>query len=142
VTIYRDLNVVDDFEEQHGFDEALTRARAFMIAYMELMHGALPGPARRGLDVAKRWSEGALRMADVESARYELWKYIMERHAVVDYQTPAHAIAHAAFGPLTDRNDLKPGETISERVSNFLECANRFEDQSVAGSLLLKSMFG
>jgi hypothetical protein len=141
MTVYTDLNVIDDFEQRHGFDETLKRSRAFMISYFELMRTALPEPVRHGLEVAKRYSEGALAPEDSEGAGTALWKYLKERHASADYKTPENAIVHAAFALLTEHKDLKPGETISERVSSFLDCANRFEDHSDSVASLLKSMY-
>ena len=138
MSIYSELNVIDDFEQRHGFDETLDRTLAFMISYLELMRAALPEPAQYALEVAKRHSKGAITPEDFEGARKALWKHLKKRHALADYETPENAIVHAAFALLTDHKDLKPGETISERVSNFLECANRLENHSGAVGSLLK----
>jgi hypothetical protein len=141
MTIYTGLNAIDNFEQRHGFEDTLKRARDFMISYLELMKTALPDPARRGLEAAKKYSEGTLISEDLEAARRELWKYLREHHASADYKTPSNAIVHAAFGPLSDHKDLKPGETISERVSSFLDCANQFEDHSDSVQPLLKTFY-
>ena len=141
MTICADLNIIDDFEQRHGLEDTLRRAQIFMISYLEMMENDLPEPARHSLEVAKRYSEGALAPDDLENERKALWRYLKERNASADDRTPANAIVHAAFGPLTERRDLKPGETASQRVSKFLDCANAFEDHSDSVLSLLASSF-
>jgi hypothetical protein len=141
MTIYTDLNVIDDFEQRHGFEETLKRARAFMISYLDLIRTALPEPAKHAIEVARGYSKGGLTHQDLADARKALWRYLKERRASADYKTPENAIVHAAFAPLTDHTDLKPGEAISERVSDFLDCVNRFEDHSDSVAVLLKSSY-
>jgi hypothetical protein len=140
MTIYTDLKIIDDFEERHGIEETLRRARTFMTSYLEMMTD-LPEPTRHSLEVAKRFSEGLLTSEDLANERKVVWRYLTERNASTDCRTPENAIIHAAFGPLTDHGDLKPGETPSERVSSFLDCANVFADHSDSVALLLESSF-
>lgn len=141
MSIYNDLHVIDDFEERHGFDATLKRARAFMIAYVDLMQGTLPDATKRGLEVARKCAAGTLAAHDLKVEREEARQFLKRRNAVIDYETPSNAIVHAVFGLLTEREDLKPGETISERVSNFLDCANQFEDHSDSVAHLLRECF-
>jgi hypothetical protein len=141
MTIYGDLNIIDDFEQQYGFEDTLIRARKFMIAYLDLMTKSLPEPTRHSLAVAKKYAEGVFTSDDLENERESIWQYLKERSALSDYKTPTNAIVHAAFGPLTEYKDLKPAETISERVSDFLDCANSFEDHSDLVASLLRASF-
>ena len=141
MTIYTDLNAIDDFEQDLGFEETLKRARTFMISYLDLVRTELPEPVKHALEVARGYSKGGLPPKDLDDARKALWGYLKERHASADYKTPENAVVHAAFAPLTDHKDLKPGEAISERVSNFLDCVNRFEDHSDSVAALLKSSY-
>jgi hypothetical protein len=141
MSIFDDLTVIDDFEESFGFTEALARARNFMIAYLCLMTKAVPEPTRRSIEVAKQYAIGACTAEELRIQRDALWQWLKERHAVVDYTTPLNAIVHAGFGPLTEGEDLKPAEVISERVSDFLDCANAFENHSESVPHLLNEHF-
>jgi hypothetical protein len=141
MSIYTDLNVIDDFEEKYGFSATLASARGFMIAYLRLMTKALPELTQRNIKVAEQYAIGASALDDLRHEAEALWRYLKQRDAVVDYTTPVNAIVHAAFGPLTEKENLKPGELISERVSNFLDCANAFEDHSDSARTLLNEYF-
>jgi hypothetical protein len=141
MTIYNDLNLIDDFEQRHGFEDTLRRARQFMVAYLDLMVKHLPEPTKRSVDAAKRHLEGTADSRDLDTERKSIWLWLRQRNAAADYVTPENAIVHAAFGPLTEQTDLKPAELISERVSDFLSCANAFEDHSDAVAGLLRSFF-
>jgi hypothetical protein len=68
MTIYTDLNIIDDFEERHGIEETLRRARTFMISYLEMMTD-LPEPTRHSLEVANRFSECLLTSEDLANER-------------------------------------------------------------------------
>jgi hypothetical protein len=112
-----------------------------MIAYVDLMQRTLPDATKRGLEAARKHAAGILSVHDLEVERKAVWQHLKQRNAVTDYRTPSNAIVHAVFGPLTDRENLKPGETISERVSNSLDCANQFEDHSDSVARLLRECF-
>jgi hypothetical protein len=73
MTIYTDLNIIDDFEERHGIEETLRRARTFMISYLEMMTD-LPEPTRHSLEVANRFSECLLTSEDLANERKVVWK--------------------------------------------------------------------
>jgi hypothetical protein len=141
MTIYTDLNIIDNFEQQHGFEDTLVRARKFMAAYLGLMKKPLPKPTRRSLEAARTYQEGTNTSIVLKDERALIWTYLRERGASSDFTTPPNAIVHAAFGPLTEFEDLKPAETISERVSDFLDCANAFEDHSDSVRSLLEDCF-
>jgi hypothetical protein len=141
MSIYNDLDVIDAFEERCGFDATLKRARAFMITYVDLMKKTPLDATKRSLEVARKCAAGILSLHDLEVKREAVWQFLKQRNAVIDYETPSDAIVHAVFGPLTERENPKPGETISERVSNFFDCANRFEDHFGSVACLLRECF-
>jgi hypothetical protein len=73
MTIYTDLNIIDDFEQQHGFEDTLARARTFMLAYLDLMSKPL-------------YSEGTYTSINLKNERALIWGYLKERSALTDYK--------------------------------------------------------
>jgi hypothetical protein len=55
INIYKELSIIDDFEEKFGNQESVKRACDFMVSYLAGMQRPLPEISAHGLSVAIRY---------------------------------------------------------------------------------------
>src|SRR5262245_53954824 len=65
--IYKELDLITDFEERVGNREAVIRASDLMVSYLAAMTTPIPEIAARGLRTAVKYREGSARRDEVES---------------------------------------------------------------------------
>jgi hypothetical protein len=139
--VYKELMLIDRFEESHGNSEAVRRACDFMISYLAAMTTPFPEVAERGRAVAIRYKQGLALNAELENARKSISDFLRERSARTNYDTPEYCIVHAVEGMLACYLHPEWGGGASELVSNFLDVTDKFQSDHSFLKRLLEEKF-
>jgi len=95
MNIYKELDIIDLFEEKFGNQESVKRACDFMASYLAGMQRPLPEIAAQGLVVAIKYKEGSALPGELEIARKRIADFLKERGAQLNYSTVEYRMAHA-----------------------------------------------
>jgi hypothetical protein len=142
MNIYQYIDKIDEFEERHGADETLRRAKRFMFEYLMGTKQPMSDTVVSAMGVACNNLQNIDRNdEETKKAEDTIWAVLRDNGKAALFGDPEYSIYHAAFGPLSTFENLKPGESISERVSNFLEARNAFEQDDVLAIALIDKLF-
>src|SRR5262245_53661089 len=124
--IYKELNVIDRFEESRGNSAAVVRACDLMVSYLAGLKQPLPEIAARRLRIAIK-KEGLASVGELKNERKALSDFLRGHSARTDYTTPEYCIVNAVEAALLSYENPEWGGGASELVSNFLDLTDRFE---------------
>jgi hypothetical protein len=141
MNIYKELEVIDRFEEKFGNSTSVTRACDLMVSYLAGLKRRLPETAARGLRVAIKYRQGLASLDELGRERKAISDFLRERSARTNYSTPEYCIMHAVDTILQCYQTPVWGGGASELVSNFLDTADRFESDRTLMRRLLQQNF-
>jgi hypothetical protein len=121
------LDVIDAFEARHGNGPAIGRACEFLVSYLSLKPDRLSETALRGLEVAKRYQDGRIGLADVQQERLALANFLTERSGWTAWEHPNYGPVHAVFAILWHTEKPMHGGGASELISNALAATTSLE---------------
>ena len=137
MTIYDELDPIDDFEDRHGNELAVRRACDVMTAYLgEFL--PLPKRAAEGLDVAERYRKHLIGLDGLVNERDAL----DERIRQTSKNLPEHRILQAVSSILGFLQYPSWGGGASEVISNFLDLLGEPESRRDTIVKLIEEKFG
>jgi len=142
MSIYQEINIIDDFEERFGNCKSIKRACECLVSYISGLQRPLPEIAAQGLRVAVKYKEGSALPGELEIARKQIVDFLKARHAM--YKEQAYPMEHAVWGILQVYRDLcydVESGAASEFVSSTLGCIENFDSNYELLRALLKETF-
>jgi hypothetical protein len=121
MSIYQELNIIDDFEERAGNSGAVRRACDFMVSYLSKTRVPLPELAEQGLEIAIKYMQGEVGGKELDHKREEIADFLRLRSATLDFVSPEFRGLHAVEAILSCYGHPAWGGGASELVSNFLD---------------------
>src|SRR5262249_22773866 len=91
MNIYKELDVIDRFEERCGNRTSVTRACDLMASYLANLRRPLPALAAQGLRTALKYKNGSIPVQDLESDRKAIATFLKDRLARTD-PAPEYAV--------------------------------------------------
>jgi hypothetical protein len=125
--MYKELDVIDRFEEGRGTNVAVVSACDLMVSYLAGLKRPFPEIAARGLRIAIKYKEGLASVGELKNERKAFSDFLREHSARTDYTTPEYCIVNAVEAVLLSYENPEWGGGASELVSNFLDLTDRFE---------------
>jgi hypothetical protein len=136
-----ELTVIDAFEERYGSKHAMDRACEFLISYLSLTSANLPEIAKHGLEIATRYPNGGVGLAELQAERTKLATFLSERSAWTAWRHPDFGPIHSVYAILWHLEDPTRGGGASELISNALEATEAFRPDDEIVRTLVKNVF-
>jgi len=141
MNIYKELDIIDDFQEKRGLRESVRRVCDLTVSYIDGLQKPLPEIAAKGLSVAVKCKEGSSLPGEVEAAR-------MQIRDSLDTQYPyriEHVVCYilGCYGDLARERGLASydNDFPSEFASNCLATIDTFDRNHELFRKLLREYF-
>jgi len=143
--IYKEINIIGDFEERFGMRQAVRRVCDLIVSYLEGLQKPLSESVTQGFEVAIKCREGSALPDEVETARMQIVESLRERRAYYDQYPIEHTISFilGCYQDLAHERGLASYDYgfPYEFVSACLERIDTFESNHELFGKLLKEYF-